>query len=127
MFMAELPGTRPYPSSSPIRDRCKMSLLLGIGDQWNGNRVTVLLRVDHRDAKERAYHHRKAVVAQAPDQATVDEKCVAFRGAGDGGWGPIPSFTPEPPIPHHWLRQRLLVFTVDRELSDGNSQCPAEL
>lgn len=43
------------------------------------------------DAKERTRSPRKAVVVQAPDQATVDEKYVEFRGAWDGGRGPIPN------------------------------------
>jgi len=52
------------------------------------------------DAKEQTRYHRKAIVVQAPDQATVDEKFVEFLGAWNNGWGPIPNFAPEPPIPH---------------------------
>ncbi|MGZ8404757.1 MAG: hypothetical protein ACXW38_03725 [Nitrospira sp.] len=59
-----------------------------------------LLRVDHSDAKERARYHRKVVVVQAPDQATVDEQFVECLEAWNGGWGPIPNFAPDPPIPH---------------------------
>ncbi|MGZ8380333.1 MAG: hypothetical protein ACXW4C_01990 [Nitrospira sp.] len=77
-----------------------------------------LLRVDHSDAKERARYHRKVVVVQAPDQATVDEQF--------GGWGPIPNFAPGPPNPPSLAERTIVRFTVDRELSDGDRQCPAK-
>ncbi|OQW37592.1 MAG: hypothetical protein A4E19_13005 [Nitrospira sp. SG-bin1] len=85
-----------------------------------------LLRVDHSDAKERAYYHRKAVIVQAPNQATVDKKCVEFRGHGTAV-GAHSQLYPRTPNLYRWPRVRLFVFSVDQELSNGNRECPAEL
>jgi hypothetical protein len=52
------------------------------------------------DAKEQTRYHRKAIVVQAPDQATVDEKFVEFPGGMEWGLGSHPQLFPEPPIPH---------------------------